>query len=93
MPPTRKLHEAVSQLAKEYKTIQTDLEVLEANLETVNQNIENSAAQTPRIIVSEKLWSGTEVIISKRRRRFTKNRTGVKVQLSENEAIIALNLA
>jgi uncharacterized protein (DUF342 family) len=89
----QKLQDAVSQLAKEYKTIQTDLEVLEANLETVNQNIENSAAQTPRIIVSEKLWSGTEVIISKRRRRFTKNRTGVKVQLSENEAIIALNLA
>ncbi len=88
----QKIDDALKQLYGEYTTLDDEINVLSEELDALKQKIANANQKTPRIIVSGKIWSGTEVIIRNRRRRFTTDRTGVKIQLSENEAIVTLNL-
>lgn len=89
----QRISDALKQLCNQRDELQDELDSLQEEFELLKQEIEEFAQKTPHLIVSEKLWAGAEVSIGQRRRRFTKNRTGVKVQLSEHEAIITLDLA
>lgn len=89
----QKIYDALKQLQGEYTSLENDITILNDELDVIKQKIAETDQLTPRVIISDKLWAGTEVIIRNRRRRFTQTRTGVKIQLSENDAIIILNLA
>ncbi|RMF01143.1 MAG: DUF342 domain-containing protein [Chloroflexi bacterium] len=89
----QKIADALNQLTQERATLAYELDMLQQELEMVKNEIEKVAQQVPRVVVSDKLWAGSEVIIRHRRRRFTRDRTGVRIQLSENDAIIALNIS
>ncbi|GAB4432243.1 MAG: hypothetical protein Kow0031_13610 [Anaerolineae bacterium] len=88
----QKIYDALKQLQGEYTTVEQEISNLNDELDVIKQEIANAEKISPRITVSDKLWAGTEVIIHNRRRRFTTTRTAVKIQLSENEAIVLLNL-
>ncbi|MCG3210797.1 MAG: hypothetical protein FOGNACKC_04431 [Anaerolineae bacterium] len=88
----QRISDALEQLGAQQSNAQHEMAALQAELDALNHELEQSTQKIPRIIVSDKLWAGTEVGIGNRRRRFTRDRTGVKLQLSENDAIIVLNL-
>ncbi len=88
----QKIADALNQMQTKQAELKLDLVNLQEELKNVNKELDELSQHIPRIVVSDKLWSGTEVIIRNRRRRFTRSRSGVKLQLSENDAVIARNL-
>lgn len=88
----QRITDALEQIGQQYANGQTELAALQQELDEINREMDLTALKTPRVIVTGKLYAGGEISIGNRRRRFTKDRTGVKVQLSDTDTIIALNL-
>jgi len=88
----QRINDALSQLNNQYATVQAEVNSLQVEMDELRVEIEKTAGKVPHVIASGNLFAGAEVVIGNHRRRFTKNRVGIRVQLSENETIVALNL-
>jgi uncharacterized protein (DUF342 family) len=67
-----KLQTALAQLEESAAESSREIAWKEEELEAVKQELAVRAAQIPRLVVYDKLYAGTEVIIRNRRRRFTR---------------------
>jgi uncharacterized protein (DUF342 family) len=89
----QKIDDALQQVCADYDRSRIELAALNSELQVIKQKTDDANSINPQIIVFEHLWSGTEVTIRQRRRRFTKDRASVKLQLSEKEAVIVRSLS
>lgn len=90
-----KIAYAISQSVKGRTTTEETLETLETELTKVQQEIDTLSKVSPHVIVTGKLWAGTEVIILRKKERFNQTLTAVRIQLSstdDRKSVITLPL-
>jgi hypothetical protein len=81
----QKVDLAITQSISGRDTTLNRLEALHAELAHVQQEIDSLSKTSPHIIITGKLWAGTEVVILRQKERFTMTLNAVRIQLSSSD--------
>jgi chromosome segregation ATPase len=90
----RRLDEAIAQLGREQESLQTALDQLHYELQQVQEKLEATDQQEPRVAVTDTLWPGVELTMLSETRRFNEPVRAASLGLSADRQgpIVAVNL-
>lgn len=80
-----KLDASIFEANARIETLETNLSALQDELKIVREQIDKQEKIKPRIIVTETLWVGTEVVISRHKKEFIDSLKSVQIHLSGTE--------
>lgn len=78
----QKIELAIAQSISGRDTTLERLEVLQAELDEVQREIESLSKTSPHVIITGRLWAGTEVVILRQKEHFNISTNAVRIQLS-----------
>ncbi len=82
MEMDRKIAVTITQATERINELSNNLDALKQELEAVKEKITNQKTIKPRIIITGVLYSGTEAVIMRQRKKFVDSLKGVQIQLS-----------
>ncbi len=91
----QKIEHVLPHMESERETITTHIAHLKDELEILKEEIANAQRTTPKVIITDKLWPGTEAMITTQKRRFSKIEQSVSIQLvsdDDEERIVVRSL-
>lgn len=80
-----KIDASIAEAKARIEELETNLDALQNELKIVREQIAEQAKIKPRIIVTETLWAGTEVVISRHKKEFADSLKAIQIHLTGTE--------